>query len=168
MQTKIKLMSLLLILPLLGLGCKGAGTISKDSLAPVTINYWRVFDEPSDFTEVIAGFKQTYPHINISVRKLRLDEYEDAIIRALAEGNGPDIISIQTSWLKQYQKFLDQMPASVTLPATFFDGKNTYTALQTVKMPSIRDLKSNFVDTVEKDVAIGSVIYGLPLGGDTL
>jgi len=168
-KTKTKLLSILILLPLLGLGCKGGGNIiSKDSLEPVTLKYWRVFDEPSDFTDTIAAFKQIYPHINIEIKKLRLEEYEDAIVRALAEGNGPDIISIQTSWLKQYQKLIDAMPASVTLPATMFDGKNTYTSLQTIKMPTLRDLKNNFIDTVEQDAVIGSSIYGLPLGVDTL
>jgi len=76
-KTKIKLIAILAILPLLGLGCKGGGSISEDSLTPVTLKYWRVFDEPSDFTDVIAQFRQIYPHINIEVKKMRLDEYED-------------------------------------------------------------------------------------------
>jgi len=168
-KTKIKFLLILILLPLLGLGCKGGGNIiKKEELEPVTLKYWRVFDEPSDFTDTIATFKQKYPHINIEIKKLLLEEYEDAIVRALAEGNGPDIISIHTTWLKQYQKLIDPMPQSVTLPATMFDGKNTYTALQTTKMPTIVDIKNNFIDTVQNDVVIGSSIYGLPLGVDTL
>ncbi|PIZ82419.1 MAG: hypothetical protein COY02_00060, partial [Parcubacteria group bacterium CG_4_10_14_0_2_um_filter_41_6] len=124
--------------------------------------------EPSDFTAPIAQFKQMYPHINVEIKKLRLEEFEDTLIRALAEGAGPDIISIQTSWLKQYQKLIDPMPASVTVPATLFDGKQTYTSLQTTKMPTLVDLRNNYIDTVSEDMAIGSTIYGLPLGVDTL
>jgi len=158
----------LLVLPILGLGCKGSGTVSKDSLQPVTVNYWQVFNEPSDFTDAITAFRQTYPHINIKVRKLRLEEYEDAIIRALAEGNGPDIISVQTTWLKQYQNILSVMPQSVTLPATVVDGNKSTIVLQTIKLPSSQDLRTAFVDAVATDVAIGTQIYGLPLSVDTL
>ncbi len=170
-KTKItKLASLLIIIPLLGLGCKGGAdsAVSGSALAPVDINYWRVFDEPSDFTSVISAFKQRYPHINVKVRKLRLEEYEDAIIRALAEGNGPDIVSIHTTWLKQYQNLLDAMPSSVTLPTTVSDGKSLSVALQTNKLPTARDLRAGFVDTVADDVTLNGVIYGLPLGVDTL
>ena len=169
-KIKTKLIALLIILPLLGLGCKagGPGGSSGSSLTPVTLKYWRVFDEPSDFTDVIAQFKRTYPHISVQVKKMRLDEYESALVRALAEGNGPDIISIHTTWLKQYQKLIDPMPQSVTLAATLFDGKKTYTSLQTTKMPTLVDLRNNYIDTVSEDAIIGSSIYGLPLGADTL
>ncbi|MBI1961227.1 MAG: extracellular solute-binding protein [Parcubacteria group bacterium] len=164
-----KLLALLFMLPLLGLGCKGGGSAtSKESLEPVTLKYWQVFNEPSDFTDTIAAFKRTYPHINVTVRKLRLDEYEDAIVRALAEGNGPDIISVQTAWLKHYQNLLAVMPASVTLPATVVDGNKTAVALSTVKLPSSQDLRTAFVDTVAPDVTLNTQIYGLPLSVDTL
>ncbi|MBI2051080.1 MAG: extracellular solute-binding protein [Parcubacteria group bacterium] len=164
-----KLLAFLLVLPLLGLGCKGSGTVSKDALAPVTLKYWRVFDEPSDFTDVIAAFKQTYPHINVSVRKLRIEEYEDAIIRALAEGNGPDIISVHAAQLKQYQNLLSPMPQSATLPATIIENNNKRSVmLQTVKLPSSQDLRTAFIDTVATDVMLGGQIYGLPLSVDTM
>jgi len=165
----IKLLAFLLALPLLGLGCKGSGTVPADALEPVTLSYWRVFDEPSDFTDTIAAFRQTYPHINVQVRKLRIEEYEDAIIRALAEGNGPDIISVHAAQLKQYQNLLSPMPPSATLPATVVGSNNKSTVtLQTVKLPSAQDLRAAFIDTVSQDVTWGGQIYGLPLSVDTM
>ena len=165
----IKLLALVLLLPLLGLGCKGSGTVSKDSLEPVTLKYWRVFDEPSDFTDTIAAFKQIYPHINVTVRKLRIEEYEDAIVRALAEGNGPDIISVHATALKQYQNLLSPMPASVTLPATIIGSNNkSSVVLQTTKLPSSQDVRASYIDTVAADVTLGGQLYGLPLSVDTM
>ncbi|MDP3995338.1 MAG: ABC transporter substrate-binding protein, partial [bacterium] len=165
----IKLLALVLVIPLLGIGCKGSNTISQDALQSVTLNYWTVFDEPSDFTEVIAAFRQTYPHINIKVRKLRIEEYENAIVRALAEGNGPDIISVHAAALREYQNLLSPMPASSTLPATVYESNNkTSITLATVKLPSSQDLRANFVDTVAEDVMLNGQIYGLPLSVDTL
>ncbi len=171
MKTKnkiIKLAAILTIIPFLGIGCKGSGTIEKESLEPVTLRYWQVFNEPGDFTQTITSFKQMYPHINIEVKKMRLEEYEDAIIRALAAGEGPDIISIQTTWLKQYQEFLEPMPQSVTVAATFYENNKPIIKLKTTKMPSVQDIRNLYIDTVQKDIIIGSSIYALPLSVDTL
>jgi multiple sugar transport system substrate-binding protein len=163
-----KLILLIAVLPLIGLGCKGGGTIAQESLAPVTLNYWRVFDEPGDFSSITSSFKLLYPNISVSIKKIRFEEFEDKLVRALAEGNGPDMISIHTTWLKEYQKLLDTMPDSVTMPTAFLDGKEIKIMLQTTKMPSSIDVYNNFIDTVSQDVAIGGKIYGLPLGVDTL
>ena len=165
---KIKIIILLLFLPLLGLGCKGSDQISQEDIEEVTLNYWRVFDESDDFDDVIAKFRTFYPHININVRKLRFEEYESAILRAIASGNGPDIISVHNTWLNSYQDILSPAPGSFSLPTTQQDGRNTIITMQSFPGPSIRNLRNNFVDVVAGDAVIGEEIYGLPLSVDTL
>ncbi len=167
-QSLLKLLSIAVILPLIGIGCKNAGTIAQDSLPPVTLEYWRVFDDPSDFTDIIAGFQSAHPHVRINIKKIRFDEYEDAVIRALAEGTGPDIISVHSTWMKQYKNILDPMPASATVPTAFADGRNVSIKLQTQRLPNERDLRNLFVDTVADDVVVDGDIYGLPLSVDTM
>ena len=164
----IKLFAIITILPLIGLGCKGGGTISQESLTPVTLEYWRVFDEPSNLSEINTNFKTLYPNITVNIKKVRYEEFKDKFILALAEGAGPDIVSIHTTWLKEYQKYLSKMPEAVTMPTAYLDGKEIRIKLQTTRMPSSRDIYNNFIDTVSKDVIIGSDVYGLPLGVDTL
>jgi len=164
----LQLFLLILALPLVGLGCKNSGAIEQESLPPITLNYWRVFDEPGDFTDISAKFKQRHPNVTVVVKKLRFEEYEDEVVRALASGEGPDIVSVQASWLRQYQNLLTGMPESVTLPTAFIDGKNIQIKLSTERMPSARDVKNRFVDVVSDDVVIDGTIYGLPLSIDTL
>ncbi len=163
-----KLAALLAVLPLLGLGCKGAGTVAPESLKPANLTYWRVFDEPDDFTQTIAAFRAQYPQINITVKKVRLEEYETALLRALAEGTGPDIISLHNTWLREYQDILSPMPDSITLPLTVADGNKQVTTLNTQASLSLRDLRNNYVDAVVDDAVMDGKIYGLPLNLDTL
>lgn len=164
----IRLIALATLLPLLGLGCKNADTINPALIKPVTLKYWQVFDEPSDFTEIIARFKQLHPNITIQIKKLRFDEYQNAIIRALAEGNGPDIISIQTTWLREYKDILQSAPASVAIPTAVLDGKNVVQIMQTVTLPRVQDIKNQYVETVANDVVLDNQIYGIPYSVDTL
>jgi len=165
----LKIIALAAILPLLGLGCKGSGTISRESLAPVALNYWRVFDEPDDFSEIINAFRAQYPHINITVKKIRIEEYEQSLLRALAEGNGPDIVSLHNTWLRQYKETLTPLPASITLPFTVVGSNNkTTTTLRTNPTLTLRELRNNFVDVAVDDSVIDGKIYGLPLSLDTL
>ncbi|MDP1709462.1 MAG: hypothetical protein Q8L21_01060, partial [Candidatus Komeilibacteria bacterium] len=79
-----KLIALIAIIPLLGLGCKGASQVTPESLTPVTLEYWRVFDEPDDFSEIITAFRAQYPHININIKNIRIEEYEQSLLRAIA------------------------------------------------------------------------------------
>lgn len=163
-----KLFALLAILPLLGLGCKSAGTISQESLTPVVLEYWRVFDEPDDFTNIIAGFRAQYPQITVNIKKIRVEDYEQSLLRAIAEGKGPDIVSLHNTWLRQYKDTIAPLPESVTLPFTQIDGKNTVTALRTIPSLSLREMRNNYVDVVLADSLIDNKIYGLPLSLDAM
>jgi ABC-type glycerol-3-phosphate transport system substrate-binding protein len=169
MQNKIiKLIAIVAVLPLIGLGCKNSGTISQESLEPVTLEYWRVFDEPSNLSEISTNFKTLYPNTNVNIKKIRFEEFKEKFILALAEGAGPDIISVHTTWLKEYQKYISKMPEAVTMPTAFLDGKEIRIKLETTRMPSENDIYNNFIDTVFQDIVIDGSIYGLPLGVDTL
>ncbi len=163
-----KLIVLIALLPLLGLGCKGSGTISRESLTPVTLEYWRTFDEADDFTEVVAAFRAQYPHITLNIKKVRIEDYEQSLLRAIAEGKGPDIVSLHNTWLRQYQDALAPLPENITLPVTEVDGKNTATVLKTKLSLSLREMRNNFVDVVVADSLIDGKIYGLPLALDAM
>lgn len=164
----VKLIALIAILPLLGLGCKGGGQIKPESLEPITLNWWRVFDSPSDFSEIIAAFTAQHPNIAVNVRKVRLEDYEQALLRALAEGNGPDIISLHNTTLSQYQELITPLPEAITLPVAVPDGKKIKIVPQTLPSLTLRELRNNFVDAVPADAVLGNKIYGLPLALDTL
>ncbi|MCF7860466.1 extracellular solute-binding protein [Patescibacteria group bacterium] len=155
-----------------GFGCKTTNKQAAEAMQPITLNYWRVFDGPDAFSDIIADYKIIHPNININYRKLRYEEYETELLNALAEDRGPDILSIHNTWLKKYQNKLSPMPATITMAYQEEQGsikKEVITVLRTYRSPNLKDLRDNFVDTVFDDVVLdSSQIYGLPLSVDTL
>lgn len=173
MQKKIIILGLLSFFILsAGFGCKKVDKETQAAMEPITINYWRVFDDSDAFTEIINKYKTIHPNITINYRKLRYEEYESELLNALAEDRGPDILSIHNTWIRRYQNKLAPMPASITLAYPVEKGsikKEIVPELRTSKTLSLRDLKDNFVDVVYGDVVLDdNQIYALPLSVDTL
>ncbi len=146
---------------------------------PIELNYWRVWDNSSDFDELIKSYQAIHPHIKINYKKLRFEEYEDELLNALAEDRGPDIFSIHSSWVKKYQNKTLPMPATVTIPYQYTKGTvkpEVVTELRTTKTLSLLNMKNNFVDVVYDDVVMEESdsktalekIYALPLYVDTM
>ena len=179
-----KLLVLLLIFSFLltsGFGCKGADKATEEAMKPVILNYWRVWDGPDAFAEIIAKYKQLHPYININYRKLRYNEYEQALLEAMAEDKGPDILSLHNTWIKKYQSKLAPLPTEITMVYPVEKGtikKEVVQELRTTKSLTFRDLKNNFVDAVYDDVVLpvtdsktgqtSEKIFGLPIALDAM
>ncbi len=173
MKKKILAIPLLLVFILIaGFGCKTVDKTTQKATLPITITYWRVFDDSDAFSEIIGKYKVLHPNINIEYRKLRYEEYENELLNAWAEDRGPDIFSIQSTWLKKYQNKISPLPAEITMAYMVETGtikKEIVPQMKTVKSLSVRDLKNNFADVVATDVIFeDGQIYGLPLSIDTL
>jgi len=155
-----------------GFGCKTVDKKTKEASQPITLTYWRVFDGPDAFQEIINAYRVIHPNINITYRKLRYDEYETELLNALAEDRGPDILSIHNTWLVKYQNKLAPMPANITMAYQVEQGsikKEIVSQLQTVKSPTLKEIKDTFIDAVYNDVVLSdNQVYGLPLSVDTL
>lgn len=173
MFKKITILSLLIAFILTsGFGCKAPSADTKEAMTPLTLTYWRVFDGPDAFEEIITKYKALHPFITIEYRKLRYEEYEAELLNAMAEDRGPDLFSIQNTWLKKYQSKLEPMPDSITMAYPVVQGvvkKEVVPELRTTKSLSLKELKDNFVDAVSYDVLMeDGKIYGLPLSVDVL
>ena len=173
MFKKIISLSLLAIFILgSGFGCKTVDKKTQEAMQPITLTYWRVFDDSDAFQEIIDKYKVIHPNITINYRKLRYEEYESELLNALAEDRGPDMLSIHNTWLRKYQNKLAPMPTSITMAYPVEQGsikKEVVPVLKTVKSLSLSDLKNLFIDTVYNDVVLDdNQIYGLPLSVDTL
>lgn len=182
MLQKIKLtflISLIIILP--GFGLKCVSKEVQESMKPITINYWRVWDGPDAFEEIINNYKKLHPFITVKYRKLRYDEYEQALLVALAEDKGPDIFSIHNTWIKKYQSKIEPMPATITMAYPIVKGsikKEVIPELRAAKSIALKEIKNNFVDTVYNDTVIKAMdaetkkikekVFALPLSVDTL
>lgn len=175
------LATLLLPIVLLGVGCGGSSTAEKLATTPVTITIWRVFDDDSTLTKIMSAYQALHPNISFEYRELRYDEYEDELIRAFAEGEGPDVFSLHNTWLGKYESLIQPLPDSLTIPYSETRGtikKETVYTIQEEPTLSARALKSNYVDVVVEDVLRSyqpttkseakDRIFGLPLGMDSL
>lgn len=173
MSKKITILFLLMVFLLSsGFGCKITDKTTKAAMKPITITYWRVFDGPDAFDEIIAKYKTLHPFITIDYRKLRYEEYESALLNAMAEDRGPDIFSVHNTWLRKYQSKLAPMPETITMVYPVTQGtikKEVIPESRTTKSLSLKELKDNYVDVVSQDVILDDgKIYGLPLSVDTL
>ncbi len=179
-----KLLPLFLLLSFIitaGPICKGTPQAALEATKPVNLVYWRVFDDQDAFDEIVTAYKAIHPNVSITYRKLRMEEYEETLLDALAEDRGPDLFSIPNTWVREYQTKILPLPKSITLPYQVTTGtikKETTIQLQTVPTLSLRALKTDFMDQVAKDVvlkhqatpetAAEDRIFGLPLYLDTL
>jgi multiple sugar transport system substrate-binding protein len=172
------LVLILLVVATSGFGCKTVSQDVQQKMQPITLNYWRVWDGPDDFDQIIKNYNAQHSFITINYRKLSYDEYEQALLDALAEDRGPDIFSIQNTWVKKYQTKISPMPDSISMVYPVVQGtlkKEIVPELRTTKSITPADVKDSFVDTVYTDVVLNDTndnnkpkIYGLPLSIDTL
>jgi ABC-type glycerol-3-phosphate transport system substrate-binding protein len=161
--------------------CKFQSKEVREAMQPVNLVYWRVFDDESDFADIIAAYRTIHPNVSITYRKLRYEEYEKELLDAMAENRGPDIFSIHNTWIKKYQTKIVPLPKTITLPYQYVAGtikKEVVTEMRTTPSLSIRALKNDFVDQVAADVLlpyqedpskpVEERIFGLPLALDTM
>ena len=100
---KIKSIILVFVLTLLpGFGLKCQDKETQQAMQPISLNYWRVWDGPDDFKDIITEYNKLHPNIKINYRKLRYEEYEQELLEAYANDNPPDIFSIHNTWLRKY------------------------------------------------------------------
>lgn len=180
---KFSILALVIISTITLSGCRFVDKETQEAMKPVTLNYWRVFDNDDAFDQVLAQYQRLHPHVSINYRKLRFDEYEQELLDAFAEDRGPDIFSIHNTWMRKYQPKLLPLPERITLPYQIEQGtikKEIITKLKTDPTISIAEVQENFVPVVASDVVMRSIpepgskegprnrIYGLPLSVDTL
>ncbi|MDD2354183.1 MAG: extracellular solute-binding protein [Patescibacteria group bacterium] len=173
MRKKISFLILLAIFLISsGFGCKVNNGIKIEKMEPVTLSYWRVFEGPDAFDEIIKKYTAMHPSITIDYRKLRYEEYEQELLNALAEDRGPDIFSIHNTWIRKYQTKIEPMPDSTAMVYPVEKGsikKEIVYEMRTTPSISLREIRDNFVDVVSGDVVLeDNKVYGLPLSVDTL
>lgn len=190
---KIKLIKFILpffLLTLLLSACGLQPTVEKLKLPEVTLNYWQVWQDSFDIKPVIEAYQKNYPQVTINFRKLKIEEYETEMLKALAEDRGPDIFSIPADWIGMYQKnVIEPMPAAVQVDQVIMrqpragelEPKLDKIVKTTHQLLAPRDIKSNYIkaarQAVLRDLPIKNeagqtetreVILGLPLAVDVL
>lgn len=164
-----------------GAGCGGPSAAEIAAGQPVTITIWRVFDDDDTLKEAMNAYRELHKNVSFDYRTLRFDEYQDELLRAFAEGTGPDVFSIHNSWIGQYESLILPLPDSLTIPYSEIRGtikKETVITLKEEPTMTIREIETNFVDAVADDVVrdyqpnpkeeAEERIFGIPYSVDTL
>lgn len=115
----------------------------------VDLEVWGVFDDSGLYSKKFSAYKGlNASHVgDISYRKMSEDTYRDDLIRAFAEGKGPDIFMIRNSWLPLFENLITPAPDYQTNEKEFRDA---------------------FVDVAADDSIVDGKIYAVPLSVDSL
>lgn len=162
-----------------GAGCFGGS--STTATAKTTLEVWGVFDEDDAWEEVMKGYQALHPNVTVNYTKLRFEEYQDELVRAIAEGKGPDVMAVHNTWMGEFVDLLEPMPEAVTIAHIETQGtlrKENVLVTTSESTMSMKTLKQDFIPAVVSDVVWPyqateksdpvDMIYGLPMGVDTL
>lgn len=181
-KSALGLIGILVFLTFNGGACRLISGDVQQAAKPITLKYWRAFDDSDTFDDIIAAYRASHPNVQIEYRKLRPEEYERELLNAFAEDRGPDIFTVHNTWIKGYQTKLLPLPPQVTVAQRELQGtikKEAVTVLRTKPSLTLRALRNDYVDAVYADVVIPTPdekkpeevtdrIYGLPLFLDSL
>lgn len=99
------------LLALAGQGCTRALSPETQAAArPVTLRIWSVVDDYDVYQASVNEFRRDHPNVSVDYRRLRVEEYEDELLDALAEDRGPDIFLIHNTWTNKYLTKIVPMP----------------------------------------------------------
>jgi len=166
-------------------GCTSATSTAgaKDAYKPVTLTVWRAWDDADAFSQLIADYRKLHPNVSIEYRKFRFEEYEKALLQALAEDRGPDIFSLHNTWMRKYEPLLIDLPDTTKLPTKTVQGtvkKEEIYSFVTNNSFTPAQVRKNFLEVVSGDVIwkknvgtdkapkMAERVWGLPLSMDTL
>ena len=120
----------------------------------VNLSVWGTDDEKV-FDSLITYYTQYNPTAKITYTQVDPADYENDLLRAFAEGKGPDVFEIGNRSLPKWQSVLADLPVAYS---------SQFGALQMQDdFPSV--VQSDFVTS---STATSSGIYALPLSIDTL
>lgn len=133
---------IVLALPMLSAGCGG-----KTVTAPVTLTIWKPFVDSDKMQDLISAYEAKHRNVTIQYTKKNIENYQSDLLNAMASGNGPDIFSINNSWVPSYLDKISPAPDNVF---------------------TVREYKDTFVDSASSDLIVDNKIYGTAMWVDSL
>lgn len=135
-----------LCISLLGLAFISAGCSRGVAQPRITLTFWKTFEDSGALQPLIQDYERLHPNVTIQYTKKNINNYEADLLDALASDAGPDIFSINNTWLPKYLNKI--APDS--------------------KAFTYKDYKDTFVDAVVADFTQNNKIYGTALAVDSL
>ena len=133
-------------------GLRDDSPIGSTGPAPLTLEFWNVFEDEDIYADLMADYKELNPHVTINYTKVNYSEYREKLRNAFANGNAPDIFAIHNTWLPQEQRRISVAPAN--LPSVL--------QLRSIYSPVVR------FDFVRETEDGEELVYALPLAMETL
>ena len=158
------------VLALLGAGCgKAPSPDAAEASKPVALEMWGVIDDADVYQPLIDLYHKSHPNIQITYRRLRLEEYEQKMLEGFADDRGPDIFLVHNDWTGKYLSKIQPMPKTVKIGSLTVSGSfGTDRAWSLVEEPTmlLRDYRSQYADVVAQDtvrrVALTAPVPGTP------
>ncbi len=113
-----------------------------------------MIDDVDVYQDILKDYHVLHPNVTIVYRRFRLEEYENALLNALAEDRGPDIFMVHDTWISKYQPKILPMPPTTNVAIQQIVGTLKKEAVYTVHKEnsiSLRNYKNNYPDAVAKD-----------------
>jgi multiple sugar transport system substrate-binding protein len=140
-----RIAALLLVVSVLAIGCGKKPT--GPGASEVTLTIWKPFASEDTMNVFFDGYRKLHPNVSFQYSQRSIDTYEDDLLNALASAKGPDIFSINNTWLPKY---LDKIT-----PAQ----ENEF---------SYKEYHDTFIDVLLKDFTKDQQVYGTALSVDSL
>lgn len=119
---------------------------TRGKIQKAELNVWGIFEE-EEMKKIFGGYKEAQPNVEFKYRKVSEENYETALLDALAAGEGPDMFMIRNRSLpKEINKIVPAKRDQITLA----------------------QLQEKFPKVVEQDFVSNGSIYALPIYLDTL
>jgi ABC-type glycerol-3-phosphate transport system substrate-binding protein len=143
-----KLFFLGLVISLITLtGCQ-----QQESKPQVNLVYYKLYESSPNFTKILDSYQKQNPHINIIYKNFTDPEvYYTTIVNEIAEGRGPDILSVHNTWVAPNHAKLTPAAPELVSP-TDYESIFTNQAFQD-NVLTIQDQQ---------------LVYGIPLHTDSL
>ncbi|MDA1060702.1 MAG: extracellular solute-binding protein, partial [bacterium] len=102
-------------------GCREKGANGKkEDFTGVELTYYKMWDDSEILEPIINEYQASHPGLQIHYRKFSdFNEYQRTILNEMAEGEGPDIFSMQNTWFASNYKKISPMPTDFGSPNDF-------------------------------------------------
>jgi ABC-type glycerol-3-phosphate transport system substrate-binding protein len=127
--------------------------LAKEDFTGIELTYYKMFDDSDVIEPIINAYEIAHPGLTINYKKFDdFEEYQDVILNEMAEGEGPDIFSMQNTWFADNYRKISPMPNKFGTASQF---EQTFVAV------ALKDLIFPNENGAER-------VYAVPMTVDTL
>lgn len=112
-----------------------------------TITWWGLWETEQTVKPLIDEYQSAHPGVTIKYTQESKEQYRERLVNSLAQGNGPDILTIHNSWVPMLRSYLSPIP------------QTTMTA---------QEYSQTFYPVITGDMTLGASLVSIQTGYDGL